>query len=416
MKIAMIFFSLNVAGGSASVFLSLANALQKKGCQIDVYCYYYDPKKCFPELAESLNINYVKLINEKGSRLNNQSLANRLRLAIDYYFKALILYGLMENKKYDLVFASEACAYIPALAYKKRHKTPVCWSVFDPISLIDEKKPGLLINRYQWFKYLLKIHNLFDSRKIREIDKVIVPTSKMKRDLDKFYKIESETMPLAGVNSAVYEKDQKELIVRKLKDEFGFEKANETILFSLGHFLPHRRYEDILLAMDLLIKNGFKNFKFIISGSQDFDPAYFSHLKDLIYKLNLESYVILDESFKTAKEVIGYYQYCDIFLFVSTEQTWGLAPFEALISGKPIVISKGVGCSEVFKDKENAIIVDEKSPEQIASAIKLLKDRNLYFSLTNQGRIFVRENFTYDKIACELERLFKNIIGTQCQN
>ena len=403
----MIFFSLNVAGGSASVFLSLAQALQKKGYQIDVYSYYYDPENCFPELTKQLNISYGKLINAVGKRLNNQSLANRFQLAIDYYFKAPILYKLIRNKRYDFILASEACAYIPALIHKKKHKTRVFWSVFDPISLLDDKRPGLLINRYHWFKLLLKIHNFFDTRKIRQIDKVLVPTFKMKNQLDKFYGINCLVLPIAGVRLEDFEKDQSEIIRQRLKQKFNFEKEKQLILFSLGHFLPHRRYEDTLLALEMLTKQGFKDFKFIISGSQDFDPRYFSYIKNLVSKLKLGPYVILDESFKTNDQVIGYYQYSDVFIFVSVEQTWGVAPFEAALAGKPVIISKGVGSAEVFTNKENAIIVDEKSPEQIASAIKLLVDKSFCQSLAENGKAFVEKNFNYDKIVQNFENYAK---------
>jgi len=230
----------------------------------------------------------------------------------------------------------------------------------------------------------------------------------MKKQLDEFYQIDSKVMPIAGVRQQDFQENQTELIIKRLKDKFGFEKKNELILFSLGHFLAHRRCEDIIQALNLLIKQGFTNFKYIISGSKDFDPAYFSYIKNLIQELKLNSYIILDQGFKTNQEIIGYYQYCDIFLFVSVEQTWGLAPFEALMLEKPIIISQGVGCSEVFTNKQNALIVKEKSPPEIAGSINLLRNEELYYSLAKQGNNFVKENFTYDKISSELEEFLKS--------
>ena len=87
---------------------------------------------------------------------------------------------------------------------------------------------------------------------------------------------------------------------------------------------------------------------------------YFENIASLVKKLNLSDNVFLDAEFKSNDEILGYYQYSDIFLFVSVEQTWGLAPFEAMLCQKPVIISKGVGCSEVLTDKSDALIVDER--------------------------------------------------------
>ena len=60
----MIFHSLNVPGGSASVFLSLALALQEQGHIVHVFCYYFDPEYCFPELNKNLKIHYIKRLTQ----------------------------------------------------------------------------------------------------------------------------------------------------------------------------------------------------------------------------------------------------------------------------------------------------------------------------------------------------------------
>jgi len=66
-----------------------------------------------------------------------------------------------------------------------------------------------------------------------------------------------------------------------------------------------------------------------------------------------------------------------------------------------------VGSAEGFTNKENAIIVDEKSPEQIASAIKLLADKSFCQSLAENGKAFVEKNFNYDKIVQNFENYAK---------
>lgn len=404
MRIAMIFFSLNVPGGSASVFLSLASQLQKSGHTVDVYCYYLDAKKCFPELCNNLHIFSIKELKSQ-SRINNESIFNRFLLGIDYYLNAHKIFPLMK-KNYDVIYISEANAYIPALKYKKKYGVPVVWSVFDPLSLVDRNRPGMLINKHKWFEYILKIHSYFDAKKIKKLDAVLVPTVKMKKQLDEFYDIDTTVFPLAGIRIDDFKKDCKKIAEQRLISKFSFKKGSYILLLSSGHFLQHRRYEDVLIALSIVIKKNDK-VRYLISGSKAFDPNYYHMLKALISELKITEYVILDDEFRSNDEVIGYYQICDMFLFVSTEQTWGLAPFEAMICKKPIIISQGVGSHEVLKNNIHALIVPEKSPEDIAKSIQLLlRDTKLYDNLKNNGYSFVRKNFSYSKIAKDLETLF----------
>ncbi len=406
----MIFFSLNAAGGSASAFLSLANALQEAGNKVDVYTYYWNKKDCFPELTKGLNIKCVKEINSKDTILNNNSLLARLLLGVDYYINAKKLYKLFKRFDYDVIYASEALAYIPALLYKEIYNVPVVWSVFDPISLVDREKPGLLINKYKWFEYLLKIHNFFDSKNINKINAILVPTHKMKKQLDSFYNINSTVFPLAGIRIDEFKKDRRDLIEKRLRSKFDFVKNNELILLSIGHFLPHRRYEDSLFALEKIIKNRHE-VKFIISGSDKFDPQYYNFIVNLVRKLDLEKNVILDTDFKSNNEIIGYYQYSDIFLFVSVEQTWGLSPFEAMAAKKPVIISRGVGGHEVLKDNIHALIVDDKSPSQIANKInQLITDKKLYTFISQEGYKLAISHFSYSVIAGKLVQFINQLI------
>jgi len=64
------------------------------------------------------------------------------------------------------------------------------------------------------------------------------------------------------------------------------------------------------------------------------------------------------------EKLVEFYSTSDIFVFPNYPQTWGLAVFEAMGCGTPVVVSTSCGASEVLTDKENAILVPPKSPEK----------------------------------------------------
>lgn len=401
----MIFFALNAPGGSASVFLSLAKSLQEKGNTVDIYTYYFDKKLCFPEITKYLHVTAVQNTTIDDYILNNRSILARFTMASDYYFKSKELGKLLLKKKYDVIYASEASSYMAGFVYTQKYPVPLFWSVFDPISLVDNKRPGMLINKHTWFGVLLQIHNFFDSKNIKKITKVIVPTTHMKNMLDRFYSINSIVLPTAGVRIEDFSTNKTSVIKKRLKDKFGFEKKREIILYGNGHILPHRRYEDVLEAL-LLLKKDFR-LRYIISGSDKFDSVYTASLRRKVEELDLADSVIFDTEFKSNEEIIGYYQYADIFVFVSTEQTWGLAPFEAMAAKKPVIISKGVGASEVLAENVNAYIVHEKSPKEIANAVRnILTNKKKAHIIAGNGYKRAKD-FSYVEIAKRVEKLMQ---------
>lgn len=406
----MIFHSLNVPGGSASAFLSLALALQKQGNTVDIYSYYFDKKKCFPELTKNLHIYSVKKSQTSYPSMNSTSIKNRLILGVDYYQRARKIFPLMKSSYYDIVWSSEACAYIPALMYKKKYNTPVFWSVFDPLSLVDSGRPGMFIHSHFWFKLLLQLHTVFDKKNINKIDEIVVPTSQIKNMMDNFYRINSQILPVAGVRIPEKYRDYRSLVIQRLL-KLNFKKNSEIIMLSMGHFMPHRRYEDLIEAMRIITQTN-KNVRLIISGSKNFDPLYFESIKKLIKLGKLDTYITLDPVFKTNNEVIGYYQYCDIFLDAAVEQTWGISPLEAMLAKKPVILSDGVGCTSFLTNDIHACIVHQRNPFEIASKLEKIISNKVYWkTLANQGYNNVVKNYSYEKIARILTNEFRSFLN-----
>jgi len=410
MKIALIFTYLHSTSGNVNVFLSLAIELQKLGNQVDVFTYYYDPEVCFPELANQLHIRYLKKVSTRGKNMSVTTLMSRVQAAVDYYIRTPNIFTLMKDSEYDLIFTGESCAYVPALKYKKIHNTPVVWSVFDPITLVDKAKPGSLVGKYPWFGKVLELHSNIDKKNIQKIDKVIVPTHKMKKELDAFYGIESLVFPTAGIHAEQYFTDHRELAKKRLVRDCNFAPKNNFIILAHAHFQPHRRYEDIIDAVALLSPARRAKVKLLISGNPNFDLPYYTSIEKKIKELDLEETIIIDPKYKSPEELVGYYQLSDVFVFVPIEQTWGLAPFEAMACQKPVILSTGAGCAEVVKNEHDALIVPAMNPQELATSLeKLIGSSKIRRQLGKNGYQLAVSHFNYPKIATQLTQLFKKL-------
>ena len=197
-------------------------------------------------------------------------------------------------------------------------------------------------------------------------------------------------------------------------DRFPYKERALTIrkggtIFLSGIFFDYRRFEDGIEAAKILIDQGYKMTVHIL-GDYNNDLAYYKKLKQLVNNLGLKDSV----SFKgivSEAELIRLHHKSDVAVFPYHLQSWGLAVFEAIASGTPVVVSKTLGASEVLIDRKTAMLVDSKSSQQIADAIKaLFTDSNLYQSLSKNGRIFVEHELTRKKYTERMIQIFDKAI------
>jgi len=183
-------------------------------------------------------------------------------------------------------------------------------------------------------------------------------------------------------------------------------------LLSTGIIFKHRRIEDVIFAIKILVEKGY-NIRLNHIGAKDRAVRYAKKVFSLVEELGLQNRV----SFLgrvTEQQLIQWYSKSDIFVFPNAPQTWGLSVFEAMSCGLPVILTTGCGASEVLLAGENAIIIEPKNPELLANAIELLYDDNvLYQKVARKGREFVQNHLSWSKYGESMLEIFrKNIRNT----
>ncbi|MDD3579721.1 MAG: glycosyltransferase family 4 protein [Desulfobacca sp.] len=103
-------------------------------------------------------------------------------------------------------------------------------------------------------------------------------------------------------------------------------------------------------------------------------------------------------------------------LFVGPSQIaegLGMVFLEASASGLPIIATRMGGIPEVVKDGLNGVLLEEKdNPDELAQKmVMLLEDRERSRKIGEQGRLWVQQNFAWQKIAQDLEMFYDRIIA-----
>jgi len=241
------------------------------------------------------------------------------------------------------------------------------------------------------------------------VDRVLVLNNRMARSLTKEFMSRRIYVIRIGVSSSLLK-----LCDRMSKGTFFppktlyniFHTNSGTIkLFFHGILIPRRRIEDLLIALSLLVRKGIKNLVLYISGSIDWNRSYFNYLLNLKKRLGLDDYVFFLNSLTEDELAYAYYA-TDIFVFPCDNQTWGLAPLEAMLFGKPVIVSTGSGVSEVLNENI-ALLVPPRDPISLRDSImKLLFNEKLRKTIGTSARQYVLTNLTFERTAEELMNLF----------
>jgi glycosyltransferase involved in cell wall biosynthesis len=92
-------------------------------------------------------------------------------------------------------------------------------------------------------------------------------------------------------------------------------------------------------------------------------------------------------------------------------ESFGLVVLEAMASGRPVVVTKTVGPSELVGDGKNGFIVSTADSDAIADAIiKIFSDYELSSKMGVEGRRLVEEKYDWSVIAKRYFEIYSELL------
>ena len=209
-----------------------------------------------------------------------------------------------------------------------------------------------------------------------------------------------------GVNIYKFNPNKKSLDLRKY-----LHLENEIFLFSLQRLHPRKGVEYLIKAMSEIVKKC-SNVKLIIGGT---GPEV-NKLKLLINELKLQSKIELIGFIKDS-EMCNYYASCDIFVFHSLYEAFGIVLVEAMASGVPVISTQVGAIPEVVRDKKTGILVPPCDPSALASAImELIENENLRKRMGFEGRKIIEKEYNWENIVEKYENIYYDLLKKQGVN
>jgi 1,4-alpha-glucan branching enzyme len=390
MNIALIMHELLVEGGGERQCVSLARELMRQGHQVKVYTSAYDPSNCFPEICQDITVIEVGRGRWPGLRkpaflrgyLDMAHLARKIR------------------ERHEIWNPHHWPAQWGALWLKQKLGGAVLWMCNDVPTFFD------ISQRSDESAGKRGVHHLFysyDRAQNRKIDLTMFLSKWAESEFKKIYPAKT-CVVRSGADPIRFSPGGDR---RKIRKRFGY-KPDDFVLLWLGIFMPHRRLQDALEAVGLLISRGV-SVRLLLAGSGRSFPEYVQSLQEQAAKLGITGHVTFAGKVED-DEVRDFYCACDAFLFPNENQTWGLAVLEAMACGRPVLVSRGAAVHEVLTDNENAVLFPARNPAQLAEKIQYLieqpEERN---RIAEAGMALVRTKYNWEEFARQVAEISRSL-------
>jgi glycosyltransferase involved in cell wall biosynthesis len=169
--------------------------------------------------------------------------------------------------------------------------------------------------------------------------------------------------------------------------------------------LQGRKGIDKVLRVVGILKETFPDIRYIICG--DGKAKERDTLFGLAASLGIKPNV---HFIGNQKDVSGYYNAADLFVFLPEFEGFGIVALEAMASRLPLVVSRGSAFPEILADG-GGIMVDPDQPAVIAQNIgTLLGDRDRMALMGREGRAAVEHTYSWDAVAKQFAVIFENQI------
>lgn len=191
-----------------------------------------------------------------------------------------------------------------------------------------------------------------------------------------------------------------------LRQELGL-LPDAPVVFAVGRMVYKKGFEYLIRAVPAILREH-PNAKIVIAGGGDLQPR----LQSLVKQLGVERSVIMPGWVQRDRLPL-YFSGCDLFVLPSVVDQQGNVDglpntlLEAMASARPVVATSVAGVPLAVKDGENGLLVPEKQPGELSTAINLLLNApELRAQYGEAGRRRVEQELNWDTTARTFVRLY----------
>lgn len=245
-------------------------------------------------------------------------------------------------------------------------------------------------------RFLKEVPKLIDAA-----DGIITVSEWSKKDILKFMPVDENKIFVTPLSAdGKYRPLKKDKCRTILREKYNITKP---FILYIGGFSPRKNVKSLICAFSKIYKDLKEEYSLVIVGANKDDASY---LNDFSNNLELSSKIIFT-GFAPENMLPILYNGCDVFVYPSLYEGFGLPPLEAMCCGAPVITSNLSSIPEVVKDA--GILINPYSLDSLMEAmIKVLNSEELKSSLSLSG-LKRASDFSWIKTAEETLNAYKSI-------
>lgn len=215
---------------------------------------------------------------------------------------------------------------------------------------------------------------------IKKSDKIITVSHFEKNRIGEFFGMKGDNRLTAVYNgvSTHFKPVTDERELKRVKEKY---HLPDRFFFFLGNTDPKKNTKGTLKAFSDFIAQTGSDHKLVML---DYDRSELEKILDEIGDKALINRIVLT-GYVVNTDLPAIYCQCEVFLYPSLRESFGIPMLEAMACGVPVITSSTSSMPEVAADA--ALIINPFNPAEITTALKqLLEDKTLAASLIEKGK------------------------------
>lgn len=192
---------------------------------------------------------------------------------------------------------------------------------------------------------------------------------------------------------------------RQLRDDLNL-PVDEPIILFLSRLHEKKGLEYLIPALGKLKE---KRFSFVLAGNGT--PEYETHITELIQEAKITDRTYRP-GFVSGEQKNLFLQGSDLFVLTSHSENFGIVVLEAMAAGLPVLTTPGVALASVVEEYQLGYVTQLDAQMIVCDLQSCLENSTQLKELRDRARKFILNHYTWDKIASQLIKIYKEV----CKN